>query len=148
MSNWTIITKDDLKATGYGLVIDKAQTVSTGSVDPAAEEIANAVYEVRQSVAVGNAVDASPDKVPNSLKGLTSRMAVYGLMRRIRYSLSEDDRIQKAADGKRLIRIADKPERVEPPDDAIADGTAIQAQPSPKIAPRTRNFTERSMDGI
>ena len=148
MSNWTPITADDLKSAGFGLIIDQAQTVSTGSVDPVAEEIKKAVDDVRRSCAIGNRIDADPSKVPNSLKGLTVRKAVYALMRRLMLPLSDDDKDQESRDEKKLNRIEDKPGRVEVPDNAQADGVSIQAQPSPRIQPRDRKFTDRSTDGV
>ena len=116
MSNWTSITADDLKAAGHGLIVDRAQTTATGTVDPVAEEIANAVARVRRAVAAGNPVDADPTKVPMSLKALTARMAIFALMERIRVPLSDDQKKSREFDNSDLLRIADRKGLVEAPD--------------------------------
>lgn len=119
MANWTSITVDDLKAAGHGAIIDRAQTVAVGGVDPVAEAIAESVARVRRAVARKNAVDADVAKVPNSLKALTVRMALYTLMRRIRMPLSDDDKAQRTDDGKDIEGIAAKAGLVETPDNPV-----------------------------
>ena len=118
MSNWIAVTLDDLKASGFGAVVDAAQTQSTGTVDPVEEEIANAVAKVRRYVAAANPVDADQAKVPKSLKGLTIRAAFYALMERIRMPLSEDQRATRTADLKDLDRVGNRKGLVELPDTA------------------------------
>ena len=139
--NWTTITADELKGSGMGFVVDKAQTASVGGVDPVAEEIANAVARVRRAVASGNPLDADPDKVPKSLKGLTVRMALYALMERIRMPLSEDQRDTRKSDNSDLLRIADRKVLVEAPDDLLENNPVPQNLGSwnseNKIIPRT-----------
>jgi phage gp36-like protein len=122
MSNWTSITADNLKAAGHGDVIDAARTTETGAVDPVAQAIADAVASVRTAVSAGNSLDVDTTKVPNSLLGLTIRIAFYELCRRIRLPLTEDDRSAERADQSRINRITDKKLRVEVPDNS--DGTA------------------------
>jgi hypothetical protein len=117
--NWTTITLEDLKATGMAHVVEKAQDVSTGTVDPAAEAIAQSVARVRRAVASGNPVDADPDKVPMSLKALTARMAMYALMERLFFPLSDDQRDSRKNDNSDLLRIADRKVLVEAPDDPM-----------------------------
>ncbi|MEO8204882.1 MAG: hypothetical protein ABI615_01785 [Chthoniobacterales bacterium] len=121
MSNWTIITADDLKATGLGFVIDKAQTAATGGTDPIAEEIEGAVARVRRAI-TGSALDADPAKVPNSLKPVARRMALFALMERIRLPLSDDHKKSRDADNSDLLRISDKRIPVETPD--VSGGNA------------------------
>ena len=120
MPNWTHITSDDLKAAGHGTIVDRASTTATGGVDPVAEEIANAVARVRRAVAAANAVDADSAKVPKSLKGLTMRLALYALMERIRFPLSEDQRDSRKNDNSDLLRISDRKSLVEAPDNPEA----------------------------
>ena len=122
--NWTTITKDDLKANVLGFVIDKAQTASTGGTDPVAESIADAVARVRRAI-TGSSLDADPTKVPNSLKSVTVRRAIYALMERMHTPLSEDQRKTREADNSDLLRISDKKIPVEKPD--TDGGTAEQS---------------------
>jgi hypothetical protein len=117
--NWTTITLDDLKASGLAWVVEKAQDVSTGAVDPAEEEIANAVSRVRRSVASGNPLDIDTAKIPGSLKGLTVRMALFALMERLRIPLSDDQRDTRKNDNSDLLRIADRKVLLEAPDDPM-----------------------------
>lgn len=117
--NWTLLTADDLKAVGHGTIIDRARTAATGSVDPVDEEIANAVARVRRAVASGHKLDANAAKVPNSLKALTMRMAVFALMERIRYPLSRDQETTRKEDYSDLLRIADRKSQVEVPDEPM-----------------------------
>jgi len=141
MARWTTISADELKASALGFIVDKARTSSTGSVDPVTEEIANAIARVRRAVASGNPLDEDPAKVPGSLKGLTIRMALYALMERVRFPLSEDQRDTRKSDNSDLLRIADRKVLVEAPD------TVMETSPVPqnlgswnsenKIIPRT-----------
>lgn len=114
--NWTILTADDLKAAGHGTIIDRAQTAAVGGTDPVVEEIANAVSRVRRAVASGNPLDANAAKIPNSLKALTVRMAVFALMERIRFPLSRDQETTRKEDYSDLLRITDRKSLVETPD--------------------------------
>ena len=119
--NWTRITSDDLKAYGLGFVIDKAQTLATGSSDPVAEAIASVVARVRRSI-TGSALDADEAKVPMSLKAVAVRMAVYILMERLRHPLSADQAETRKADHSDLLRLSDKRIPVEAPD--VSGGNA------------------------
>jgi hypothetical protein len=123
MSNWTLITPDDLKAAGYGLVVDSAQTISTGSVDPVLDAIATAVARVRRAVSAANALDVNPAKVPMSLKGLVVRMAFFALMERLELPLNEDQRTTRKEDMSDLNRLTDHKLTVEAPD--TADTTVV-----------------------
>ena len=122
--NWTTITPGDLKATGLGFIIDKAQTTATGDVDPVAEEIASAVARVRRAI-TGSALDADPAKVPNSLKAVARRIAVFALMERLRVPLSDDQKTSRESDNSDLLRISDKRIPVEAPD--VSAGNAEQS---------------------
>lgn len=139
--NWTTITADDLKASGLGFAIDRAQTTATGGVDPVAEEMANAIARVRRAVASGNPLDSTTAKVPGSLKGVTIRIALFALMERIRMPLSEDQRETRKSDYSDLLRIADRKVLVELPDTAMLVSTIPQNLGSwnseNKIIPRT-----------
>lgn len=147
-NNWTNITTDDLKAIGHGLLVDKARTTATGSIDPVEEVIADAVARVRRAVAAGNTLDADEAKVPNSLKSVAMRLAVFALSERIRMPLSDDQRETRRNDYNDLMRIHDSRQRVEQPD-AVAHGLSeIQSEPNPKIHCKHRDFTNRTMDGI
>lgn len=141
MPNWTAITVDDLKASGLGFVVDKAQTAFTGAADPVSEEIANATARVRRAVASGNPLDSDPAKVPGSLKGVTVRLALFALMERIRFPLSDDQRETRKSDNSDLLRIADRKVLVEAPDDAMETSPVPQNLGSwnseNKIIPRT-----------
>jgi hypothetical protein len=76
------------------------------------------------------------------------RLAVYALMERIRFPLSDDQKDTRKNDNSDLNRIHDSRQRVEAPDLAAAGSGEMQSQATAKITPRTRNFTERTMDGI
>lgn len=123
---WTTITLDDLKASGLAWVVEKAQDVSTGAVDPAEAEIANAVARVRRSVASGNPLDTNPAKVPESLKGLTVRLALFALMERLWIPLSDDQRDTRKNDNSDLLRIADRKVLLEAPDDPMTTSPVPQ----------------------
>src|ERR1700691_5139946 len=103
MGNWTSITVDDLKAAGHGAIVDKARTSATGATDPAVEMIAASVARVRRAVATGNSLDADTTKVPNSLKAVTVRLAIFALMARIRFPLTDDEKDDKRNDNSDLI---------------------------------------------
>jgi hypothetical protein len=146
MGNWTSITADDLKASGYGAIIDAARTSAVGSVDPVVEEIANAVARVQRAVAAGNALDQDTAKVPNSLKAVTVRMVVFALMERIRLNLTQDQRDTRRDDISDLKRIQDTQQRVETPDNP-AGQAQMQSQPVPRISVPPRRFRNREEEG-
>jgi len=117
---WTTITEDDLKAAGHGTLIDRARDQAVGDVDPVPEDIANAIARVRRAVSAGNPLDSDATKVPGSLKDVTVRRALFALMRRIRFPLSEDDRKIREEDSQDLQQLAEKKVLVEAPDDTDA----------------------------
>ena len=124
--NWTTITADDLKAAGMGFVIDKAQTTAPGDTDPVAEAIADSIARVRRAI-TGSALDADTAKVPRSLKAVAVRRALYALMERMRFPLSDDHRKTREADNSDLLRISDKKIPVEKPD---TDGGTAEMSPT------------------
>jgi len=124
MANWTSITEDNLKASQYGSYIDAAEA-QAGAIDPVAECIADAVSKVRAACSQGNSLDADPTKVPNSLKGLTVRLAIYALMGRISAELTQDQRDDKKNDQSYLMRIMDNGLRFEQAD-TPAGGAEMQ----------------------
>jgi hypothetical protein len=148
MSNWTTITIDSLKAAGHGTIVDTAQTAGAGSVDPIAESIADAISRVRSACSAGNQLDVDPTKVPNSLKGLTIRIALFGLMERIGYALTEDQRDTRRNDNSWLLRINDNETRFEKPDNAAADSAEQTPAPAPRVNRRHRHFKGWDEDGI
>lgn len=119
--NWTPITADDLKATGFGFVVDKARTSATGGTDPVDEAIAASVARVRRAI-TGSSLDVDPAKVPNSLKAVAARMALFMLMERLRVPLSPDQSDTRKTDNSDLLRISDKRIPVEQPD--VSGGSA------------------------
>src|ERR1700689_4658464 len=119
--NWTSITIDSLKAAGHGAIIDAAQTAGVGGVDPVAESIADAVSRARAACSTGNQLDSDTTKVPNSIKGLTIRIALFALMERIGYPLSEDQRDTRRNDNSNLLRINDDQLKFETPDSPAGD---------------------------
>jgi hypothetical protein len=126
MSNWTSITANDLKSAVRGEVVDAAATLATGGNDPVAECIADAISKVRASISVGNQLDQDATKVPNSLRGLTARIAAFALKKRIPMVLTEDERTTEKADQSYLNRIVDSKIRFELPDNP--DGSAEMQQ--------------------
>jgi len=131
MPNWITITADDLKAAGHGFIIDRAQTVATGEVDPVGKAIVGAIARVRRAVNSGNALDADPSTVPNSLVEVTMRIALYALMERIRMPLSDDQKETRKNDNSDLLRISDKGIPVEKPDNPAG---SAEMQESSSIA--------------
>ncbi len=117
MPNWTEITSDDLKASGYGTIIDRAGELEVGAVDPVSDSIASSVARVRRAVSAANRLDTNAAKVPLSLKALTVRMVLFMLMERIGLPLNEDQRDTRKSDNSDLLRIADRKVLVEAPDD-------------------------------
>ena len=124
MRNWTTITSDDLKAAGHGLIVDRAQTLATGAVDPIIDAIDNAVARVRRAVQAGNTLDTAATKVPRSLKAVTVRLVLFALMERIGLPLSEDQRKTRENDNSDLLRIADRKVRIEPADNPNTDNAS------------------------
>ena len=116
MSNWTSITADDIKAAGFGTIVDRARTAAVGGIDPLVEAIASAVSRVRRAVSTGNMMDIDATKVPNSLKGVAVKLALYDLMRRIRLPFSKDDSEDERNQISDLKRIQDDEVKVEEPD--------------------------------
>jgi hypothetical protein len=128
MSNWTSITADDLKAMGHGMIVDRAAATATGDTDPVAWAIGSAVARVRRACGAGNPLDADPTKVPRSLQDVTVRLAVYALMERIRFPMSEDQRETRKNDNSDLLRISDRKVKVELPD-TVSDEPEIGPTP-------------------
>jgi len=149
MSNWTSITIDSLKAAGHGVIIDAAQTAGIGDVDPVAESIADAVSRVRAACSTGNQLDADTTTVPNSLKGLSIRIALFALMERINYPLSEDQRDTRRNDNSYLLRINDDQLKFELPD-TPAGNAEMQTGADMDTVTRTnrRPYTRQGMDGL
>ena len=123
MSNWIPITTDHLKAAGHGAIVDRAQTLATGSLDPVADAISSSVARVRRAVEAGNALDADGTKVPKSLEDVTVRLALFRLMERIGLPLSADQRKSRDLDATDLQDLAKRQIRVEPPDSVDATAT-------------------------
>ena len=142
--NWTTITADDLKATGLGFVIDKAQTSATGSTDPVAEAIAESVARVRRAI-TGSSLDVDQAKVPKSLKAVAVRMALFQLKARVRLPLTSDEAKSRDADNSDLLRISDKKIPVEKPD---TDGGTAEQSPMGGVSavnvPRRQTGRERT----
>lgn len=122
--NWFPITADDLKASGHGAIIDKAQTLATGSVDPVADAIANIIAEVRAAVRTGNQLDTDATKIPRSLKRLAVQMILFSLMERIGLPLNDDqkkeaqrhtDRLEQLFQHKEVLEPADSPDTASGP---------------------------------
>jgi hypothetical protein len=149
MSNWTPITIDSLMAAGHSAIVTAAQTAGVGGVDPVAESIADAVARVRAACSTGNDMDADPAKIPNSLKSLTIRLALFTLMERIGYPLSEDQRDTRRNDNSWLLRISDDKQRFEQPD-TPAGNAEMQPGMTIDIVTQTRRkpYTREGMDGL
>ncbi len=149
MSNWTTITIDSLKAAGHGVIVDAAQTAGAGGVDPVAESIADAVSRVRAACSTGNQLDADATTVPNSLKALTIRIALFALMERISYPLGEDQRDTRRNDNSYLLRINDDHLKFETPDNPAGDAE-MQRGTDMDMVTRTnrRHYTRRGLDGL
>jgi len=149
VSNWTSITTDTLKAAGHGALIDAAQSAAAGSVDPVAESIADAVSRVRAACSAGNQLDVDATTVPNSLKGLAIRIALFSLMERINYPLSVDQRDSRKNDNSYLIRISDDKLRFELPDTAAGNAEMQSGTDMDTITWTDRRpYTRRGMEGL
>ena len=116
MTNWNPVTIDDLKAAGHGDIITAAQTTAVGSVDPVATAIAGAISRVRGAIQTGNQLDIDVTRIPNSLRELTVRIAIFALTERIGMELNQDQRDTKKNDYSYLNRITDQKLRFELPD--------------------------------
>ncbi len=121
MSNWLTITPDHLKAAGHGAIVDRAQTLATGGVDPVAEAINSAVARVRRAVQAANDLDADTTKVPRSLEDVAVRTALFRLMERIGLPLSADQRKSGELDAADLQELSQRKIRVEAPDNLDPD---------------------------
>ena len=113
MSNWIVLTADDLKAVAFGGIIEAARASAAGSVDPVVEAMADAVATVRGAISTGNVLDQDPATVPRSLRPLAARVAAFALMERVQIELNADQRATRAADLARLTRIGDQKQRFE-----------------------------------
>jgi hypothetical protein len=149
MSNWTSITIDTLKTAGHAVIIEAAQSAGIGAVDPVAESIAESVSRVRAACSTGNQLDADSTKVPNSLAGLTVRISLFGLMERIQYPLSDDQREARQIDNGYLLRISQDRLRFELPDTA-AGSAEMQRGLDMDTVTRTnrRPYTREGMEGL
>jgi len=149
MSNWTSITIDSLKAAGHGAIVNAAETAGVGAVDPVGESIAEAVARVRAACSAGNQLDADPTTVPNSVRGLAIRMALFALMERIGLPLGEDQRETRRTDQDYLLRISADRLRFEQPDNAAGNA---EMQPGADIDTVTRTdrrpYTRAGMEGL
>ena len=149
MSNWTQITQDSLEAAGHSAIVSAAQTAGIGGVDPVAESIADAVSRVRAACSTGNQLDADTTKVPNSLKGLAIRIALFALMERINYPLSEDQRDTRRNDNSSLLRINDDKLKFELPDTAAGNAEMQRGTDMDTITRTNRHqYTRRGMEGL
>lgn len=149
MSNWTQITIDSLKAAGHATIINAAQTAGIGGVDPVAESIADAVSRVRAACSTGNQLDVDTTTVPNSVKALTIRLALFSLMERINYPLSEDQRDTRRIDNSYLLRINDDKLRFELPDTSAGSGEMRRGTDMDTVTRTDRKpWTRRGMEGL
>ncbi|EDY16690.1 hypothetical protein CfE428DRAFT_5803 [Chthoniobacter flavus Ellin428] len=123
--NWIAIIPDDLKASGHGTIIDKAQTLAVGGVDPVADAIANITAEVRSAVRTGNQLDTDPTKIPRSLKRLAVQMILFALMERIGVPLSDAQAKESDRHAKRLEQLYERKEVLEPPDSPDTTGSPV-----------------------
>ena len=148
MSNWTIITIDDLKATGHGAVIDAAQTTAVGNTDPVIESIADAVSKIRGAISVGNSLDRDAAKIPNSLKSLAARIALFALCERIQFALTDDQRDTKRNDQSYLNRIIDEKIRFERPDNPAGSAEMQQGMSVGIITSTPRQASRSQLSGL
>jgi hypothetical protein len=149
MPNWTSITIDTLKAAGHGAIIDAAQTAGIGGVDPVAESIADAVSRVRAACSTGNQLDADTTTVPNSVKALAIRIALFALMERIGYPLSEDQRDTRRNDNSSLLRINDDKLKFELPDNAAGSAEMQRGTDMDTVTRTNRHqYTRKGMEGL
>ena len=148
MSNWTILTVDDLKAVAFGGIIDAAQASAAGANDPVAEAIADAVATVRAAISTGNVLDANTAAVPRSLRPLAARTAVFALMERVQIELNTDQRATRVADQARLQSIGEQTQRFE-----LADQPAGSAEMQPgatieTVAEGNRGSSREELRGL
>jgi hypothetical protein len=119
MSRWITITPDHLKAAGHGALMDRAQTLAVGGLDPIPEAIDDATMRIRLAVSTGNVLDIDPTKIPASLKGMACRLCLYALQERIGMltpsQRAEAERpiqsdLNRISDEKKKVDLADNPE--------------------------------------
>ncbi len=149
MSNWTQITADSLKAAGHSAIVDAAQTAGIGGTDPVGESIADAVSRVRAACSTGNQLDADTTKVPNSVKGLAIRIALFSLMERINYPLNSDQRETRRNDNSALLRINDDRLKFELPDNAAGSAEMQRGTDIDTVTRTNRHqYTRKGMEGL
>jgi hypothetical protein len=104
---------------------------------------------VRAACSTGNQLDADATTVPNSLKALTIRIALFALMERISYPLGEDQRDTRRNDNSYLLRINDDHLKFETPDNPAGDAE-MQRGTDMDMVTRTnrRHYTRRGLDGL
>lgn len=124
---WISLLPDDLRAAGYGTILDAAERTPVGTVDPVAKAITGAVQRVRRAVAAGNTPDRDTTKIPRSLEMVTIRMAICALQELIGLPLTEDQRKSRDLDQTDLADLAKRKTLVEKADD-----------PDPTLAPDNR----------
>lgn len=113
---WIPLTADDLKAAGHSEIIVQAGTLAVGTVDPVDDALETAVARVRRAVAAANALDTDVALIPRSLKGVAVRLALFALMERIGYALSEDQKDTRKNDQDDLKAIGLRQIKVEAPE--------------------------------
>jgi hypothetical protein len=87
--------------------------------------------------------------VPNSLKGLTIRIALFALMERIQFPLNEDQRETRRNDNTYLLRINDDKLRFELPDTAAGDAEMQTGTGIDTVTKTEReHYTRRGMEGL
>jgi len=149
MSNWSTINIDSLRAAGHGTIVTAAQTAGIGGVDPVAESIADAVSRVRAACSTGNQLDGDTTKVPNSLKGLTIRIALFPLLERIEYPLSKDQRDTRGNDEGYLLRISKDQLKFELPDATAGSGEMQRGTDIDTVTQSNRrDYTRKGLEGL
>ena len=149
MSNWKPIIEPLVRTAKNTALLDAAQglAASRGEDDPLPSLITKVVARIRSAISPGNALDTDATKIPNSLEALALGMIVREVKGYLEVDLSEFEKQQMRDDASWLNRMTDEKLRFEVPD--TSDGNAtMQAQPTPAITIKTRNFTERTMDGV
>lgn len=143
--NWTALTSADLQKVGPPAVIAAAEAQSPTAT---AEAIADAVSAVRGACSTGNSLDIDTTKVPNSLKALTARMALWALYDILQLELTQDQRDSRKADQSRINRITDLRLRFETPDNAGV-GEMQQAGGIETITSSNRQqYTREGLNGL
>jgi hypothetical protein len=151
MANWVAISIDNLNNAKIAALVDALRTsaLEVGQTERSAEIIEGVVNRIRAEVkgCATNQLDSDETKIPKDLKDLAVRMILRALKSAVEEPLMEDERADRDADERYLIRVSKCEVPIATPDDPIAG--EVQAGGSVEIVSEpTRTVTRDTLKGL